>query len=201
MHFTYDFENEVLTEIPKDFYDFDTNNPISNCISCNKYLLENGTRYMVEKAFQRYPKFKTIDTIFEYALCMQCMNNKKDSISKSSARNIENYFMKYADNFVNNLNLIAQKDENTESSDLLAHCIIKGTDISTVTEYQICGLFNGKQMVLNIFPYAISGLVAEEINELLSVETKEEIDDFIDEHFGFPPEIKKLIKEKDLVIL
>ena len=62
-------------------------------------------------------------------------------------------------------------------------------------EYQIYGMFRGGQMIQNQFPYMMSGAALEEIQELLSPETKDEIDRFKDEYFNIPPELADLFRD------
>jgi hypothetical protein len=47
----------------------------------------------------------------------------------------------------------------------------------------------------------ISGRAIEEIADQLSAETKDVLDDFIDQHFGLPPELKSLLKDRKLILL
>ena len=47
-------------------------------------------------------------------------------------------------------------------------------------------------MTTNLMPpFLIGELAIEEMNELLSEETKGEMDDFMGDHFGIPPELRK----------
>jgi hypothetical protein len=47
----------------------------------------------------------------------------------------------------------------------------------------------------------LSGEIMAELQELLSPETKEVLDGFIDQYFGLPPEGKELIKDRDLLFI
>ena len=47
---------------------------------------------------------------------------------------------------------------------------------------------------------ALAGGVDEELNELLSQQTRERLDGFVDEQFGLPPEPKKPIKGSPILI-
>jgi hypothetical protein len=47
----------------------------------------------------------------------------------------------------------------------------------------------------------LSGAVMAQLQELLSPETKQVLDDFIDQHFGLPPEWKALIKDRNLLFI
>ena len=58
----------VLQDIPEQFYSEETKKPLENCLMCDKYLLDEGTEYMVEKAMRRHPKLGTETTLFEMAI-------------------------------------------------------------------------------------------------------------------------------------
>ena len=56
-------------------------------------------------------------------------------------------------------------------------------------------------MVLGHFPILLSPTIGEEIQELLSQETKDEFDDFMNTINEVPPELKELFKTKRPVII
>jgi hypothetical protein len=56
-------------------------------------------------------------------------------------------------------------------------------------------------MQLSLLPYALGGEAIDEIGGLLSNKTIGEIDGFMDEHFGLPPELRKLLLENNLLMI
>jgi hypothetical protein len=42
--------------IPRIFFSSDTGKPFSDCLMCGKFLLQNGTPYMIEKAIKQHPE-------------------------------------------------------------------------------------------------------------------------------------------------
>lgn len=84
-------------------------------------------------------------------------------------------------------------EENPEDPEQwLTHCIIKGTAKDEMKEFQMGACFRGDKMATDFMPpFLIGELAIEEMNELLSEETKGEMDDFMGEHFGIPPELRK----------
>ena len=75
--------------------------PFRVCLECEVNLVASGDPYVIEKAFRVYPGFGTTDTIFEYALCLPCMERLYESYSKESRRAIEQYF--YANETIDQL--------------------------------------------------------------------------------------------------
>ncbi len=179
--------------IPELFRSFLSNKPIENCIMCEKYLLEPGTNYFIEKAFK--DDFVEV----EYAICMDCAENMKGSMSVQSLANIENYFLTRMQFMQENMYALQEQEVDPEL--FLTKCAIKGTPREELNEYQIAGFFNGSNLNMVTFPFLISGEAAEEINELLSKETKGEIDGFIDDFIGLPPEWKEILKTNRPILI
>ena len=176
-------------EIPSVFYSDKNSKPFSHCVSCDKYLLQTGTLYVIEKAIKRYEKFNTTDTIFEYAMCLDCYSEVWKSFSDTSKTKMQDYF-------VRNASLAARRDTLSETSvlnieDWLSRCIIKGTSVNEVSQYQICCQCDGKVLLFGFAPFMISGEAVDEIANLLSNKTLGEIDGFIGEFFDWPPELEK----------
>ena len=75
-----------------------------------------------------------------------------------------------------------------ESSDdidpWLDRCLIKGTSVDSLEEYQIYGFCIDRDLVFNGAPYVLSGEVIEDILKLLSPETRGVIDDYSERLFG-----------------
>lgn len=168
-------------DIPEEFYSFETNTLFERCIECDKYLLDEDTEYLIEKAIKNYEGFKARDVIFDFAICVDCMSERTKEISPESALKISEYFQNNVD-LENRLTLI---QENPESN--LERCMVKGTEVGSCGEYQICGYFRGKKMNLQNPPYLISGEVMEELLPLLSDSTVDEMNGFFNKHFSPDP--------------
>ena len=85
--------------------------------------------------------------------------------------------------------------------DWLDRCLVKGTPISEMDEYQIFGHCDGKDLLFTLFPYAIGGEAIDEISLLLSNKTLGEIDGFMENHFGLPPELRKLLLDNKMFVV
>ncbi|MEP1096751.1 MAG: hypothetical protein ABJG78_16660 [Cyclobacteriaceae bacterium] len=168
-------------DIPEEFFSFETKAPFERCLECDKYLLDGDTEYLIEKAIKNYHGFKARDVIFDFAICMDCMLERSKEISPESASKIAEYFQQ-------NVDLerrLALSEENPEAN--LDRCMIKGTEVDSCSEYQICGYFKGTKMNLNNPPYLISGEVMEELMPLLSDKTIDEMNGFFNKHFSPDP--------------
>ena len=192
------FFNYPDSDIPSVFFPFGEAKAFSNCINCDRYLLQDNVEYIIEKAIRRYHEYETSDVIFEYAMCMQCAEKMRAELSVESQQKVQQY--------IENSKLVSTRQQLIEQSnwkidDWLGSCAIKGEPVEDQNEYQIYGHFRGNKMVFSAMPYMISGSAVEEISQLLSAKTIDELNRFIDNNFGLPPELKEVIKNKPVVLI
>ena len=180
-----------VQEIPAQFHNFITGKPFEVCICCEKDLLHQEDFYLIEKAV------KKDDVIIEYAICMDCAQKKNEALSVDSRARIEAWFTERVDLEQRAQNLAETLGFNFES--WTSHCIITGKPRAEMDHYTIVGGFVGDKMVMGFGPYIMSPEAQVEMSKLLSAETKREMDDFIGDNFGLPPELKKLMKDLDFI--
>lgn len=186
-------------EIPDILYSTDTGKPFTNCMVCNKPLLEAASPYFIEKAFKHYRSFDLENVIFEFAMCLECAEKLHKSMSEESVRKIEEYFKTRVDFEERNKQMM--ESENPELDQWISKCIIKNTPIKESDEYHICIMCFNKILIFTQFPYAIGGEALEEIQELLSKQTLDEMDGFIGKYFTGPPEFREYFKSKKLILI
>lgn len=154
---------------------------MDRCVVCGQYLLDDGTQYVIERAFRRS------EVIFEYAMCLDCHDQIRKELSVESVRRIEHYFGEHCDFEQRNRQLLeARRTKGYQESDWLEHCLIKQTPVSECEEYQIYAQCDGKDMLLAYMPYAISGAAIDDVLALLSPQTLGAIDDFTGKYLGLP---------------
>lgn len=170
-------------DIPKDFYSFETNTPFDRCIECDKYLLDDDTEYIIEKAVKNYEGYAATDTVFDYAICMNCAERMRKEISKESWESMMNYFQ-------NNMDVMTRLEMQERSpEENLKVCMIKRTDVNDCREYQIYAHCKGHKLNMENPPYMISGEVMEELLPLLSDKTIDEMNGFMNKHFSPDPSL------------
>lgn len=184
---------EQTIPIPEIFKTHVSEESFQNCIACETELLKGNQEYFIEKAY------KNGQVEFEYAICNQCAFEMQQFISMESMRKLMEYFQNHID--------IAQRVVNMKNTPKpaiepwIASCLFKNTPVDKTGEYQVCGHFKGDLLLFSHMPYAISGEAIEEITEILSPTTKEEMDDFMDKHFGLPPEWKEILKTRKPILV
>jgi len=132
-------------------------------------------------------------------MCMECAEKMRRQLSQESLERIGNYFEKHV-NVQDKINHFLEHNY-TSVDDYLSACLISGSPIDGLNEYQIFAHCEGENLLLSFFPYMISHAVIEEMQELLSAKTKDELDDFTGRHFDLPPEWKESIKGKKLILI
>ena len=191
-----------LVDIPQSFYSDETKAPFMKCLSCECNLLEKDTHYIIEKAIKRYKGYSSTDTIFEYAICLKCHDKFMSVYSQESRGKVQNYFIENAQfNFMRHHLIHKLEDGIFNIDDWISHCIIKATPLNELTEYQIGAQCIGNKMAVLEMPFLIGNEAMDEIMQLLSNKTIGDMNRFIDDFFGLPPDLKKLLKDTGVLIL
>lgn len=173
-----------LVPLPALFNSDATAAPFTRCVECEAPFTE-ATHHVVEKAFRRYPGFDLTDTIFEYAMCLECAAGLTASMSQESLTRLGEYLSGHLD-LERRLEWLQEDEPNPER--WLAECIVKKKPAEAYTEYQIIGYCRGSRLLLSYFPYLIGEDAMNDMMALLSNETLDVLNDFSGRHFGLPPE-------------
>lgn len=184
--------------IPKLFYDDLTGAMMTRCISCEQDLLSNQLPYFIEKAIKPQLGYEVYATIFEYAMCVTCMQQHKSKISTSSMAHINAYFQKHID--VSRRQYLVANELFDDLSLWLDHCVATDKHIKSIGECQIYAQCLGDQLVMGECPYMISGEALDAVVNLLSAETIDAFDKLKDELVG-PSEFQDLLKGGPKVLL
>jgi len=182
------FLTNEFADIPPQFHSDATGLLFNKCLVCDRYLLTPGTPYVIEKAVRNYPKFQTTDTIFEYAMCFECLEKHRETISELSRQRIDAYMAANVDLAQRRQRLVDAK--NFEAKEWTANCLVKGTTAGLLDEYQVYCQCDGNKMLFTYMPFMISGPAMDEMMQLLSNQTLGEIGGFMNEYFGVPPELE-----------
>ncbi|MBV6639871.1 MAG: hypothetical protein KI791_04105 [Cyclobacteriaceae bacterium] len=171
------YKEEELRDIPRGLYSYIDDKPFTHCIECEKFLLSEDTEYLVERICKNYPEYGTTETIFDYALCMECAMKLHSEMSLESQQTLQNYFMKNID--LESRNKIK---DNLSIGDSIANCVVSGKPMKDCQEYQVCAHCVGDKVYMGNPPYMLSGNVLEEIMNLLSNKTQDMMNGFYSRH-------------------
>jgi hypothetical protein len=172
--------HEIPIIIPKVFHCEQTGSLFDRCLVCGN-LLTSWTTYLIEKARRGG------ETLYEYAVCLACYASLREDLSAASTAAVDRFFDERVDFQLRNIELKAIARGRVEP--WLSECVVYRTPIEPQGEYQMFALCRGSSLIMDRFPYAICGEAVEELLELLSPKTRGEMDRFIEEHLGLPPEV------------
>lgn len=190
---------KFMIPIPKLFFSDATGQLFDHCIQCHQTLLDDTSQYVIEKAIRRYPEYHTTDTIFEYAMCLKCHSEISKSFSQISIQSLEKYITDHVDIIERSKRLL--KDENLNPDLWVSNCLIKNSAIEQLEEYQLCCMCHGNHLNHLFLPYMISNEAIEEIMELMSQKTLDELNGLKNRFFAPPPEIEKILKDPALFLI
>lgn len=179
--------------IPPMFHDEDHGKPYRNCRICELDLHHPPQPYLVEKIVRKNAAMGMAEVQFAYAVCLDCVAEMQSQVSEESAERIRDYVQSNAD-WQQRLQLVELASEDPMR--LVQRCLISGRPLGQVQEYQIAALCDGEELILSLWPYALSGEVIQEMSDLLSQETLGHLDDFYGQHFGLPPEWADLFRDR-----
>jgi len=191
-------ENSQDVEIPKIFHNYSTGDKFSKCIDCDRDLLDGETEYFIEKAIKSYKGFTATDIIFEYAICINCAEKLRKQMSAESMQSIEQYFAENVD-FIDRMQMMQANPGNPEA--WMQKCLVKGTNTEELEEYQIYAHCKGGNLVTSHMPYMVSSMALDEVSNLLSQKTLDELDNFMDNHFGPPPELMEPLPNRRRLLI
>ena len=190
---------EYKIDIPDRFYSDAEGKPFENCQMCGKFLLTEGTTYVVEKAIKNYKDYDVNSTIFEFAVCIDCHTKVQQGMSDESLANLHRYYQHIIAEKGNQPIVIDVRNFNLD--DWLSKCFFKGDEVKEMNEYQLVAQFNGNKMLMNMPPMIIGEKAMEEMAELLSDKTIDEMNGFREKFLGPSPEIEELIYGKKLIMI
>jgi hypothetical protein len=184
--------------LPEVLLSGDSGKPFSNCMVCDKYLLKEGTPYMIEKAVRQIPEMNIKETLFEYAMCMDCAMMMNNSLSVESRQRINQYFATHVD--FEGRSAALMNDQALDVEAWIGTCLVKKTPVAKSSEYQIVAQCDGSNLVFTYAPFALCMEAMEEMTALLSEKSLGEIDDFMGKYFTGPPEVSAILKRRLVLI-
>jgi hypothetical protein len=120
------------------------------------------------------------------------MEEAKAKFSRESRERMDNYLRE-------KMSRLLSDSPDQRPSFWTGQCSLSGKALHDMQEYQMIAACQGNKLLDE--PMLISDGIMEEMNELLSPETKDELKRFRDNNFGWPPELAKLLETGDLVLL
>ncbi len=191
-------ERSQFIDIPKEFHCFSSGQPFDRCIECDRHLMDEDVDYFIEKAMKKYDGYSAQDVIFEYAICAECAELVRKEISQESLSKIEQFFSENID-MASRSELMNTSRDNP--SEWINRCMVSNRSFDELNEFQIFAHCRGNKLNLDLMPYMISGEVLEQIQHLLSHQTRNELNDFMNRNLGPSPELAEVLPGSRVVII
>jgi hypothetical protein len=161
-------------------------------------VLEQNLAYSIEKVIKRIPAMQMEETLFEYCLCHRCGTQAWSELSEHSRHSIQHYFAEHQQQLAEHLQKLW--DAPTLES-CFEYCLFTNIPKHQTETYQLLAHCRGTEVLLHKGAFMVSDKATETLTSLLSAETKEFLDNFIDDNFGLPPELKEHLKDTPLFML
>lgn len=152
----------------------------------------DGGLYAIQKVFKNYPGEDKPRALFDFAMCEKCMGEARRELSTESRLRIDRFMME-------GLKKLEESGQNPGDRFEQRLCTLSGQALSDCREYQVMAVCQADQILES--PLCLSEAMLEEIQSLLSEKSREELNRFSENNFGWPPELKKAIIDGDLVLL
>jgi len=153
------------------------------CTVCDTDLPAAEDGYLVIK------NFRGREVIYELGLCMACAEQLGASYSEESRAAIDGLFAEVG--WIDQA-LTRQAAPPDDWATALTACALTGQSRDEFDEYQIVAACDGRDMMVNLFPYVIGTRGIEQITARLSQATQDTWDRFVGDHLGLPPELRSL---------
>ena len=186
-----------FADIPKTFYNSNTESLFTHCSLCDINLQESQQLYIIEKSVKRYPSMNAQEVIMEFVICMSCAIQMSESISEESK--------KVLDDFQEEKISILLEEKNIDNVDeyiknQLSHCMFSKKNVSELEEYNMyCHCISDK-MVLDMSPMIVDTKILMEVNEKLSKQTKDDLRGYKDKIVDIPPEFEDIFKDRPILV-
>ena len=164
---------DFLEFIPKEFHSFEKDGPFTNCVDCGCELYEAGETYSIQKSMHRG------EVIFEFALCTECHDVLVKGFSKETTERLMAYFSGLEVHEPTDACCIDCQNplEKLQSFNMAANCL--GPYIQSA--FLICDQWQ------------------ENIQPLISEQTRRTRDDWIGKNFPCAPETRDLVPDSPLL--
>jgi hypothetical protein len=182
--------------IPEILKDTLTRDYLRECILCNTDVLKTGVPYAIEKAFKRFPELDVEQTVFEYCICQNCHLQSRKELSVKSLENIESFFLAHQQIILEH----SLKSAIAESAEELFEVgLISGQAKNDLNGYQLFAHCQGEEVLVDRGAFMLTDATIEQLSSLISQKTRDHLNDFMDNNFGLPPELKKKLTDNPVL--
>lgn len=171
-----------LHTLPARFHSVETGAPFTHCHDCKQSLEACEDGFVVQKAYARG------EVILELALCNDCNDKLQNSYSTESRDRIWNFYLDHADlpGRLRKFSAIPVGDEGP----WIDHCMTCSTARASLDEYVVAAQVFEGDLVYGETPMMICSGCMDKIVEMLSEESRESYDRWMDRVSPAAPELE-----------
>ena len=169
-----------LHDLPEIFHSEETNRPFDHCQDCGDAFEHCEDGHLIQKVISNG------ETILEIAICSPCHQTLLESYSQESRERIWNFYLDHGD--------IGQRLKKFfpipvgNPDPWINHCITCGASRASVREYAIASQVIADQLVYGETPLMICLGCTERIVEMMSEQSRDTYDRWLDRVAPGPPE-------------
>ena len=186
-------EDPFEGDIPEQFRQSFGDNFFSHCSFCSIELFSENSGYMINKIYRQN------ECIYEIAYCLDCSQKMRETYSKESLDQITIFFPTEDELKERRMSIILL-DKEDKNEKLTQNCVVckekKNTLQEGYHEYAYC---ENAKLGYGIFPYMMCEPCVLLLYKSLSQETLQAYHEFIETHFGLPPEFN--LKDEKVSVL
>ena len=197
------FFGVFFSAVPRLFWSEYSGEPFLKCIACKVPLMESNM-HVVKK------KIVAEEAVLEMALCNRCQQQQVEEMSEETRQNLTAFmseqFQKLTAKHLEDkagdgpqVIEVAEVTDEQEGQDLLKrctdNCIVCGVHRDDCHRYSLAGVCQAEQLVVQVTPLGQTPMMVcekceEQMNELISQETRDSWDRFVEEHLDGPPGVE-----------
>ncbi|MCL4181362.1 MAG: hypothetical protein KJ072_26945 [Verrucomicrobia bacterium] len=190
-------ENFVYVEnfipLPALFYSFETGEPFSHCVDCGKALLQDGTVYLIQKAFNR------TEVILEFAYCQACYQGLEAAYSRETMTNLWDFVLDSVNLDERTRRLLS--DSPTSIEPWIESCLTCGSKKSDLKSYVLVALCDGRDLLFHHLPYMFCEACEMKMCALMSRRSRDTWERWIEDNLDVPPTVMEDIREGRIVLI
>jgi len=177
----------LLVPVPRPFWSEYLDEPFATCVDCGEPL-EDSPVHVIQK------RFVAGEAVFEMAICENCRQSLVSEYSVETRQNIENYLA--ADGQLTSRISEISPDVLNDVTALLRHCmdqcVVCQTPRDKCHKYTLAGGGCHFDLIVQISPQGqtpvmICDKCESGLQDLISAQTRDRWNRFIDENFDGPP--------------
>jgi hypothetical protein len=176
--------------VPRPFWSAYSEEPFDKCVDCGEPLA-NSPVHIIQK------RFVAGEAVFEMAICEGCRQSLVSEYSTETRRNIENYLT--ANGGLGNRIADLPPELLADAEQLLQHCMNQCVVCETPREkchkYTLAGGGSDLDLIVQISPLGQSPVMICDdcetgMQDLVSQQTRDRWNRFIEDHFDGPPGVE-----------